>query len=141
GTLCYVKLLNNQWFLNYGKPEWKNLALECLNRMEVIPSEIIKEFNNVFEWLKVRACARKTGLGTQLPWDKDWIVESLSDSVIYMSYYIIAKYVNIFCGTNATNNSRFNNENNLVINGDHVNDSFFDYVLLGKGDIIHTAQD
>ena len=86
GTLCFVKLLNNQWFLNYGNPEWKNLALECLNGIEIIPSEIIKEFKNVFDWLRVRACARKTGLGTPLPWDKDWVVESLSDSVIYMVY-------------------------------------------------------
>jgi leucyl-tRNA synthetase len=23
GALCFVKLLNNQWFLNYGNPEWK----------------------------------------------------------------------------------------------------------------------
>ena len=115
GTLCYVKLLNNQWFLNYGNSEWKNLALECLNRMEVVPSEIIKEFNNVFEWLKVRACARKTGLGTPLPWDKDWIVESLSDSVIYMAYYIISKYVNL---------NAFEKFTYIVDN------SFFDYVLL-----------
>ena len=38
GALCFVKLLNNQWFLNYGNPEWKTLAFECLNRMEIIPS-------------------------------------------------------------------------------------------------------
>ncbi len=115
GTLCYVKLLNNQWFLNYGNPEWKTLALECLNRMEIIPSEIIKEFKNVFDWLKVRACARKTGLGTPLPWDKDWIVESLSDSVIYMAYYIISKYVNL---------------HDLEKYSNFVDSSFFDYVLL-----------
>ena len=115
GTLCYVKLLNNQWFLNYGNPEWKTLALECLNRMEIIPSEIIKEFKNVFDWLKVRACARKTGLGTPLPWDKDWIVESLSDSVIYMAYYIISKYVNL---------------HDLEKYSNFVDNSFFDYVLL-----------
>ena len=115
GTLCYVKLLNNQWFLNYGNPEWKTLALECLNRMEIIPSEIIKEFKNVFDWLKVRACARKTGLGTPLPWDKDWIVESLSDSVIYMAYYIISKYVNL---------------HELEKYSKYIDNSFFDYVLL-----------
>ena len=34
------------------------------------------------------------GLGTKLPWDKDWIVESLSDSVIYMAYYTISRFVN-----------------------------------------------
>lgn len=115
GALCYVKLLNNQWFLNYGNPEWKTLALECLNRMEVIPLEIIKEFKNVFDWLKVRACARKTGLGTPLPWDKDWIIESLSDSVIYMVYYIISKYVNL---------------HDLEKYLDFIDNSFFDYVLL-----------
>ena len=115
GTLCYVKLLNNQWFLNYGNPEWKTLALECLNRMEIIPSEIIKEFKNVFDWLKVRACARKTGLGAPLPWDKDWIVESLSDSVIYMAYYIISKYVKL---------------HDLEKYSNFVDSSFFDYVLL-----------
>ena len=115
GTLCYVKLLNNQWFLNYGNPEWKTLAFECLNSMEIIPSEIIKEFKNVFDWLKVRACARKTGLGTPLPWDKDWIVESLSDSVIYMAYYIISKYVNL---------------HDLEKYSKYIDNSFFDYVLL-----------
>jgi leucyl-tRNA synthetase len=115
GTLCFVKLLNNQWFLNYGNPEWKNLALECLNGIEIIPSEIIKEFKNVFDWLRVRACARKTGLGTPLPWDKDWVVESLSDSVIYMVYYIISKYVNLHA---LEKYSKF------------VDSTFFDYVLL-----------
>ena len=115
GTLCFVKLLNNQWFLNYGNPEWKNLALECLNGIEIIPSEIIKEFKNVFDWLRVRACARKTGLGTPLPWDKDWVVESLSDSVIYMVYYIISKYVNLHA---LEKYSKF------------VDSAFFDYVLL-----------
>ena len=116
GTLCFVKLLNNQWFLNYGNPEWKTLAFECLNRMEIIPHEIIKEFKNVFDWLKVRACARKTGLGTPLPWDKDWIIESLSDSVIYMVYYIISKYVNL---------------HHLEKYSNFVDNAFFDYVLLG----------
>ena len=115
GAVCYVKLLNNQWFLNYGNPEWKTLALECLNTMEIIPSEIIKEFHNVFDWLKVRACARKTGLGTPLPWDKDWIVESLSDSVIYMVYYVISKYINV---------------NNLEKYSEFIDNAFFDYVLL-----------
>jgi leucyl-tRNA synthetase len=115
GTLCFVKLLNNQWFLNYGNPEWKNLALECLNGIEIIPSEIIKEFKNVFDWLRVRACARKTGLGTPLPWDKDWVVESLSDSVIYMVYYIISKYVNLHA---LEKYSKF------------IDNAFFDYVLL-----------
>ena len=117
GTQCYIKLLDNQWFLNYGNPEWKSLAFDCLDSMEIIPPEILKEFRNVFDWLKVRACARKSGLGTLLPWDKEWLIESLSDSVIYMVYYIIAKYVNLY---------------DLEKYLDYIDNSFFDFVLLNK---------
>ena len=28
--------------------------------------------------------------GTRLPWDKQWLIESLSDSTIYMAYYTVA---------------------------------------------------
>lgn len=117
GTKCYVKLLDNQWFLNYGDPKWKQNAFECLESMEILPEEIIREFKNVFDWLKVRACARKSGLGTPLPWDPDWIIESLSDSVIYMIYYLFAKYVNLY-----------NLEDYLHL----IDNSFFDYILLNK---------
>lgn len=117
GTKCYVKLLDNQWFLNYGDEKWKKTAYECLESMEILPTEIIREFKNVFDWLKVRACARKSGLGTTLPWDSDWIIESLSDSVIYMAYYLFAKYVNL---------------NNLENYLDLIDNSFFDYILLDR---------
>ena len=73
---------------------WKEKANKCFESMNVLPQEIKGEFNYVVGWLRERACARQHGLGTKLPWDKDWIVESLSDSVIYMAYYIIAKFVN-----------------------------------------------
>lgn len=29
-------------------------------------------------------------IGTRLPWDEQWLIESLSDSTIYMAYYTIA---------------------------------------------------
>lgn len=28
--------------------------------------------------------------GTKMPWDEKWLIESLSDSTIYMAYYTIA---------------------------------------------------
>src|SRR3970040_1388335 len=116
GTECVVKILSNQWFLNYGDKDWKALATKCFDEMNILPQEIRSEFNYVIGWLRERACARQHGLGTKLPWDKDWIVESLSDSVIYMAYYILAKFVN--AGT---------------ITADMLSKEFFDYVLLGKG--------
>ena len=63
GTECVVYLLNDQWFLNYGNKKWKNLAHECLDKMDVVPEEIRQEFNYVIDWLRERACARKSGLG------------------------------------------------------------------------------
>ena len=127
GTECVVKLLDDQWFLNYGDEKWKELAHECINKMDIIPEDIREEFNYIVDWLRERACARKSGLGTKLPWAKDWIIESLSDSVIYMAYYIIAKYVN-----------DDNNYSNFL---DGINDSFFDYVLLGNGNAMQIATD
>jgi leucyl-tRNA synthetase len=116
GAECVVKILNNQWFLNYSDKAWKEKATKCLDGMSVLPQEIRSEFNYVIGWLRERACARQHGLGTKLPWDKDWIVESLSDSVIYMAYYIIVKFVN-------------SNE----IKPESLAPEFFDYVFLGLG--------
>ena len=125
GTRCVVKLLNDQWFLNYGDTKWKHLAHQCVDNMEIVPEEIRQEFNYVLDWLRERACARKTGLGTKLPWDQDWIIESLSDSVIYMAYYILAKYVN----------------DKSIIDVNNLKDSVFDYVLLGRGNIVEVASE
>lgn len=117
GTECVVKILNDQWFLNYLDKSWKEKANKCFESMSILPNEIRPEFNYVVGWLRERACARQHGLGTTLPWDKDWIVESLSDSVIYMAYYILAKYVN---------------SGELVADG--LTDEFFEYILLGSGE-------
>jgi leucyl-tRNA synthetase len=68
--------------------------------------------------LQDKACARKSGLGTRLPWDKEWIVETLSDSVIYMAYYTIAKYIN-----------------SEKIEPDQLKDDVFEFVFQGSGDI------
>jgi leucyl-tRNA synthetase len=94
GADCFVKLLTDQWFLNYGDKDWKATVHECAREMDIVPQDIRPEFDYVIDWLRERACARKTGLGTKLPWDPEWIIESLSDSVIYMAYYTLAKYVN-----------------------------------------------
>lgn len=125
GTTCVVKLLTNQWFINYGDENWKKLAYELIDKMEILPEEIRQEFTNVIDWLKERACARKSGMGTKLPWDNEWIIESLADSVIYMAYYLLSRHI--------SNNQDLQNNEDKVL-ADNLNDNFFDYVLLGKND-------
>jgi len=117
GTECVVKLLSNQWFLDYSNKDWKQKAHSCFDGMNILPNEIRSEFDKVLDWLRERACARQHGLGTKVPWDKEWLVESLADSVIYMAFYIISKYVN-----------------KKEINGNDLTDEFFDYVFYGKKD-------
>ena len=117
GTECVVKLLSNQWFLDYSNKDWKQKAHSCFEGMNILPNEIRSEFDKVLDWLRERACARQHGLGTKVPWDKEWLVESLADSVIYMAFYIISKYVN-----------------KKEINGNDLTDEFFDYVFYGEKD-------
>jgi len=123
GTKCVVKVVRDQWFLNYSNPEWKAKVLEWLEEMTIIPDYYKEEFRNKIEWLKDKACARRKGLGTRIPWDKEWLIESLSDSTIYMAYYILAKFINE--GT---------------LKAENVTPEFLDYVLLGIGSADKASQ-
>ncbi|MCS7121437.1 MAG: leucine--tRNA ligase [Archaeoglobaceae archaeon] len=118
GTKCLVKVVKDQWFINYSNFEWKKKVLDYLEEMKIIPDYYLEEFRNKVEWLKDKACARRKGLGTKLPWDKEWLIESLSDSTIYMVYYILAKFIN---------EGKLKAENMVK--------EFFDYVILGIGDL------
>ncbi len=116
-TECIVKIFQDQWFIDYGKPEWKALAHKNLDKMGILPEELRQEFNNVIDWLHEKACARKSGMGTRLPWDKDWIIESLSDSTIYMAYYTIVRHIKTH-----------------KIKPDQLTDEVLDYIFLGIGE-------
>ncbi len=116
-TKCHVKILENQWFLKYSDEEWKKEVRKCLSRMKIYPEEARNNFENTIDWLKDKACARKSGLGTPMPWDKEWIIETLSDSTIYMAYYTIAKTIS-----------------KNKIPAEKLTDEVFDYIFLGKGD-------
>ena len=67
-----------------------NRANRLVARMETYNVETRNAFEGVLAWLNKWACARTYGLGSRLPWDPTFLVESLSDSTIYMAYYTIA---------------------------------------------------
>lgn len=62
-----------------------------VKNMELYQTETRHSFEKTLAWLNQWACARTYGLGSQLPWDPQFLVESLSDSTIYMSYYTVAQ--------------------------------------------------
>src|SRR5260370_36696562 len=64
GTECLVHILENQWFINYGDPEWKRLEHKCLEEMTILPEELRGEFNYTIDWLRERDWPRPLALST-----------------------------------------------------------------------------
>jgi leucyl-tRNA synthetase len=83
--------------------------------MTFYPEKYKTYMHDIIDWLAFRPCARKRGLGTQFPFEKGWIIESLSDSTIYMAMYTIAHLLR-----------------QLPV--DALTEKFFDFVFLDIGD-------
>ena len=113
GGRVFVKILHDQWFLQYSDPAWKAQVAAQISDMTLVPPEVRTEFERTIDWLKDWACTRRVGLGTRLPWDPDWLIEPLSDSTIYMAYYTIAHLVR-------------------DIPADLLTPDVFDYIFLGR---------
>jgi leucyl-tRNA synthetase len=121
GANVVVKVVDNQWFLNYGDKSWKALAKEALSGINIIPEKEKNAFNIAIDWLDMRAVARAQGLGTRLPQDKNYIIESLSDSTIYPAFYTIAHLIR-------------------KVNTDSLKPEFFEFVFRGNGDAEQIAK-
>jgi leucyl-tRNA synthetase len=121
-TPAIVKVVADQWFLAYGDAAWKAKVHEALGKMTLYPDAVRKQFDYVIDWLHDWPCTHHRGLGTKLPWDENWVIESLSDSTIYMAYYTIAHVLQ---------GGALRSE---VPWAQKLDDAFFDYVFLGEGD-------
>lgn len=75
-------------------------------------------------WLKEWGCSRSFGLGTQLPFDKQYLIESLSDSTIYFAFYTIAHMLQ--------GNLDGSVQGTLGIKHEDLTPDFWSYILLGK---------
>jgi len=118
-----IKVIKGQWFINYADPDWKEKAKKCIKGIETFPSDYKRQLPEIIDWLAQRPCVRRRGLGTPFPFDRGWVIEALSDSTIYMAFFIIAKYLNAG-----------------LIREDQLTDEFFDFVFLGHGSINHVSK-
>jgi leucyl-tRNA synthetase len=118
GDDVIVANIDGQWFLDYSNPEIKQKAMDLLNNAIYLPNKLKETQKGYLEWVNKRPCARKRGLGTKLPFDKDWIIEPLSDSTIYQLFYLISHIIK--------------REN---ISPENLKDILFDYLYLEKGDL------
>ncbi len=116
--------IKGQWFIDYSVPWWKEETRRYVSdEMIIQPSKYKKALLDAIDWLEMRPCARRRGLGTKLPFDPEWIIESLSDSTIYMAFYTIVHII------------RKHN-----IRAEQLKPILFDYVFLGKGDLEEVAE-
>lgn len=125
-TPSVVKIVSDQWFIRYGDAEWKSETHKAMEDMRFYPPAVRKQFDYVVDWLRDWACTREHGLGTRLPMDERWLIESLSDSTVYMSYYTVAHLLERRSPTGLPQRAG--------VDAADLTDAFFDYVMLGKGD-------
>jgi len=93
GDRVIVAVLKDQWFLDYSLDWLKERAHKLVDDMQFIPDHYKSSMQETIDWLKQRPCARLRGLGTHLPMDDRWIIESLSDSTIYPAVYTNSNYL------------------------------------------------
>lgn len=122
-----VVAATDQWYLAYGEKSWSEAV-----RKHVLDSVAFNAYDETalgrydytIGWLKEWACTRQFGLGTFLPWDTQWVIESLSDSTIYMAYYTIAHYLQ---GENNLNGDKAKSPS--AIDPSELTTEVFDYIF------------
>ncbi len=114
GTKVVPKLVDDQWFINYGDPAWKEMVKRHFKEMSIIPKSAENAIDYVIDWLNLKPAERAQGLGTRFPFNKNYIIESLSDSTIYTTLYT---YIHIL--------------NARGIKAEQLKPTFFDYMYVG----------
>ena len=124
GQECVVALVD-QWYLKYGQEDYKEFCLKYVRSDKFNPysPSTLKGFEQVLGWLSSWGLSRTFGLGSHIPWDKQFLIESLSDSTIYMAYYTIANFLHEdIYGLKPKNG----------ILPEMLTEEVFDYIFLGK---------
>jgi len=135
GDECVVAQID-QWYIKYGEEEWRNAVEVWIksSNFNTFSSIVQESFEQTLIWLREWACTRSFGLGTNMPWDPQFVIESLSDSTIYMAYYTFAHLLHptSFDGSII---------GPLGIMPNEMTDSAWDYILLDKPYISGPSQE
>ncbi|MBL7051847.1 MAG: class I tRNA ligase family protein [Nanoarchaeota archaeon] len=104
--------------IDYANTEMQQLTIDLIEGMKVYPSKYKSDLEGIIKSRLPKPFERKSEgtIGAISPFDSSKKVEALSDSNIYMEFYVISQFVN-----------------NNKIDAEQLNDNFFDYVILGKG--------
>ena len=123
GDECVVALCD-QWYITYGEPDWLALVVDHLkSNFEMYNQSAYALQVASVQWFKDWACSRTFGLGSRLPWDEHWLIESLSDSTIYMAYYTVAQFLQ------GGNNIQGSSVGPLGITPEMISDDDWNYIF------------
>lgn len=126
GDECIVAL-QDQWYTDYGEESWRATTEECLKDLNTFNPETRNGFEGVLSWLRNWALSRTYGLGSRIPWDPKYLVESLSDSTVYMAYYTVAHFLHT---------DVFGRETGpLGITPEQMTDEVWDYIFCKRQDV------
>jgi len=123
GENCIVALVD-QWFITYGEEHWQKFVMDHVKSEDfnAYSPATQKGFEEIINWLKEWGCSRTFGLGSKIPWDKQYLIESLSDSTVYMAYYTIANYLH---------EDLYGDKPKNGLSADFFTEEVFDYIFLG----------
>eukprot|EP01091_Cochliopodium_minus_P016972 TRINITY_DN6527_c0_g1_i2.p1 TRINITY_DN6527_c0_g1~~TRINITY_DN6527_c0_g1_i2.p1 ORF type:complete len:1070 (-),score=405.94 TRINITY_DN6527_c0_g1_i2:34-3243(-) len=125
GDVCVVALAD-QWYITYGEENWRKQVEGHLKNVKTFNPKVKTLFEVTLSWLNSWACSRSFGLGTKLPWDPQFLIESLSDSTIYMSYYTIAHLLH--------SDIEGSKPSTYGIKSEQMTPEVFDYIFLSGGE-------
>lgn len=94
GDKCVVAVID-QWFIDYGHPELKRIVNDHINsdRFNMYEKDVLTMLKKASDWIQEWPCSRSFGLGTKLL-DTEYVIDSLSDSTIYMAFYTQSHLIN-----------------------------------------------
>jgi leucyl-tRNA synthetase len=129
GDVCIVANVE-QWYLKYSDSEWKTQVRKALANMTVHDPDVRRQLQISVDNLEDWCVSREYGLGTRLPSDPKFLIDSLSDSSIYMAYYTVCHllHTDLF-GRDAANQ---------LVPPEQIDHQFWNAVFLGteyKGNV------
>ncbi|MBS3790968.1 MAG: leucine--tRNA ligase [Candidatus Thermoplasmatota archaeon] len=117
GGKVVVGKIPDQWFIRYSDEDLTEKSVEHARKMTINPQSYSDNLPSTIRWFQDRSCARKGNwMGTEFPFDEDWIIEAIADSTLYPAYYIVAKHYN-----------------DGDLKAEQMDEEFFDFVYLGRG--------
>lgn len=119
GGKCVVAL-TDQWYINYCDAEWKRRVEKCIRSLKCT-DDTRHVLEDALGWINKWGFSRSFGLGTRIPWDSGYLIDSLSDSTIYMAMYTFKHFL-----------YKDLEGKEEIFPSEKLSDDVWNYILLGK---------